>query len=141
MSLPLPTFTPDHIHPILVNFTAALVPASVASDILGRLLRKPSLHSAAWWMLLYAALISPLTGLAGLWWKKEAGPTLPHGLLLRHQYLGIALVLGLIVLALWRWRMYRNSLPPGVIYLAAGVMAVFALIFQGTLGGAMLFGS
>lgn len=141
MHLPLPTFSPDHIHPILVNFTAALVPASVGSDIFGRVLRKPSLHSAAWWMLLYATLISPLTGLAGLWWKREVGATLPPNLLLRHQWLGIGLAVALIVLALWRWRMYRNNVPPGAAYLVIGVLAVLALVYQGTLGGAMLFGS
>ena len=54
MSLPFPTFTPDHLHPILVNFTSALMPASIASDAAGRIFRKASLHSAAWWMLIYA---------------------------------------------------------------------------------------
>lgn len=48
------------LHPILVNFTAALVPASFVSDVLGRFLRRESLRSAAWWMLLYAAIITPL---------------------------------------------------------------------------------
>ena len=141
MLLPLPPFSPDHIHPILVNFTAALVPASVASDIFGRLLRKPSLHSAAWWMLLYATLISPLTALAGLWWKKQAGPTLPPEILLVHQYLGITLALALIVLALWRWRIFRNNVPPGPVYLLAGAFAVLALMYQGKFGGMLLFGS
>ena len=141
MSLPLPPFAPDHIHPILVNFTAALVPASVASDIFGRVLRKPSLHSAGWWMLLYATLITPLTALAGLWWKKEVGPSLPPGILLRHQYLGIAIALALIGLALWRWRIFRNNLPPSVAYLVAGAFAVLGLIYQGKLGGMLLFGS
>src|SRR5438045_2678361 len=31
------------LHPILVHFTAALVPASLVSDVLGRLLRRQSL--------------------------------------------------------------------------------------------------
>jgi len=59
MPLPFPDFTPDHLHPILVNFTSALVPASVASDSAGRIFRKPTLHSAAWWTLIYATAITP----------------------------------------------------------------------------------
>jgi uncharacterized membrane protein len=141
MSVPLFSFSPDHIHPILVDFTAALVPASVGSDIFGRVLRRPSLHSAAWWMLLYATFISPLTALAGLWWKKQAGPALPPDLLMRHQWLGIGLAVALIVLAIWRWRTYRENAAPGAAYLVVGVVAVLALIYQGALGGTMLFGS
>ena len=78
---PLPVFSPGSIHPILVNFTAALVPASVGSDIVGRMLRKASLHTAAWWMLVYAAAITPLTVFAGWWWKQKVGDTLPLELL------------------------------------------------------------
>jgi hypothetical protein len=32
------------VHPILVNFTAALIPVSVVSDILGRILAKETLR-------------------------------------------------------------------------------------------------
>jgi uncharacterized membrane protein len=137
----MPLLAPEHIHPILVNFTAALVPASVGSDILGRLTRRPSLRTAAWWMLLYGTAITPLTALAGLWWKKEAGPMLPPDLLLRHEWLGIGLAVLFLVLAVWRWRIYRKGGWPGIAYLLLGLVAVGALIEQGMLGGAMLFGS
>lgn len=45
------SFTPPPLHPILVNTTAALLPASVLSDVLGVMLRKKSLKSAGWWTL------------------------------------------------------------------------------------------
>jgi uncharacterized membrane protein len=139
--LPLPTFSPDHIHPILVNFTAALVPASVGSDIVGRVLRKPSLHAAAWWMLVYAAAITPLTALSGLWWKQKQVDTLPAQQLLRHEQIGFALVGALIVLAAWRYAAYRKSLAPGLAYVLLGLVVIFALMVQGALGGDMVFGS
>jgi uncharacterized membrane protein len=138
--LPLPAFSPDHIHPILENFTAALVPASVGSDIIGRVLRKSSLHAAAWWMLVYAAAITPLTALSGLWWKQKQGDALPAQQVLRHEQIGFALVGGLIVLAAWRYAAYRKSAPPGVAYLLLGLVMVFALVVQGALGGDMVFG-
>jgi uncharacterized membrane protein len=137
--LPPPSFSPDHLHPILVNFTAALVPASVGSDLLGRLLRKPSLHQAAWWMLIYAAAITPLTGLAGFWWKKQLGDALPPEIVLRHQWLGIGLAVSLLPLLAWRWRISRNHSEPGGAYLSVALALVAALVVQGSLGGLLLF--
>lgn len=139
--LPMPSFSLDHLHPILVNFTAALLPASVGSDVLGRITRRPSLHDAAWWMLLFAACITPLTALSGLWWKRSVGSGLPPDLLLTHQWLGISAALLFIVLAVWRWRIYKRKAAPGAAYFFCGLLLVVALVYQGTLGGQMLFGS
>jgi uncharacterized membrane protein len=59
------------LHPILVNFTAALVPASVMSDLLGRVLGRPTLSATGWWTMFYAAAITPFTALAGWWWLRS----------------------------------------------------------------------
>ena len=60
------------LHPILVNFTAALIPVSVASDIIGRFLKNESLRSTAWWTLFYATLITPFTAITGwLFWMGD----------------------------------------------------------------------
>jgi len=138
--LPLPKFSPEHIHPILVNFTAALIPASVGSDLAGRLLRKASLHTAAWWMLIYAAAITPLTALAGWWWKQRVGNTLSPQPVLRHERLGFGLVFAFLALAIWRYDAHRKQEAPGMAYLLFGGVLVVLLMMQGTLGGAMLFG-
>jgi uncharacterized membrane protein len=50
-------------HPILVNFTVALVPVSVAGDAAARLRRDESMRHAAWWTLLCSAAITPVTAL------------------------------------------------------------------------------
>jgi uncharacterized membrane protein len=140
MSLPFPQFTPDHIHPMLINFTSALVPASVASDIAGRALSKPALNSAAWWMLVYAAAITPLTGLSGWWWKQKLGNTLPRDLITEHLWLGVGLAVAFIVMLLWRRSSYRNNQAPGWLYFAFAAVVIVALMVQGALGGAMVFG-
>jgi uncharacterized membrane protein len=137
--LPLPRFSPEHVHPILVNFTAALVPASVGSDVAGRLLRKASLHSAACWMLVYAAAITPLTAFAGWWWKQRVGETLSPQLILRHERLGFGLVFAFLALAMRRYAAHRRQEAPGMAYLLFGGVAVVLLVMQGTLGGALLF--
>ena len=138
--LPLPRFSPEHVHPVLVNFTAALIPASVGSDLTGRLLRKAPLHTAAWWMLVYAAAITPLTALAGWWWKQRVGDTLSPELILRHERLGFGLVFAFLALAIWRYAAHRKHEAPGTAYLLFGAVLVVLLVMQGTLGGTMLFG-
>jgi len=45
-----------------------------------------------------------------------------------------------IVLAVWRWRIHKRDIPPGIAYLACALVAVLALVYQGSLGGKMLFG-
>ena len=135
-----PPRSPQELHPILVNFTAALLPLALFSDLLGLWLKRSSLHSAAAWMVLYAAIITPLTGAAGWWWKIQSAGTLPPELITVHQWLGTSLALVFIVLALWRWRLYRQNAVPTLAYLAFAVVAVLALVYQGSLGGAMVFG-
>jgi len=140
----LPGFNPPHspqeLHPILVNFTAALLPLALLSDLLGRLFKRASLHSAAAWMVLYAAIITPLTGLAGWWWKSQTAGALPSNLITVHQWLGTSLVVIFAGLAAWRWRIRKRDGVPTIGYLVFTSIVVLALIYQGSLGGTMVFG-
>lgn len=128
------------LHPILVNFTAALVPASFVSDVLGRFLRRASLTASAWWMLLYATLITPFTAATGLYWMRSMD-VLQHGPMSIHKWLGIGMVFMLIVLTNWRWRFHRRATSPGWPYLIVAAVIVGALTIQGHLGGSMTFAS
>lgn len=128
------------LHPILVNFTAALVPASLLSDVLGRVLKRESLRSAAWWMLLYAAAITPLTVAAGWYWLDDMGG-MDHREMDVHKWLGSALAVVFILLAAWRGRIHARGDAPGALYLAATGLVVAALTLQGHLGGMMSFGT
>ena len=132
--------SPQEIHPILVNFTAALLPLAFLSDLLGLWWKRASLHNAASWMVLYAAVITPLTGAAGWWWKAKSAGALPAGVITVHQWLGTSLAALFIVLAVWRWRSYKQGAPPGVGYLIVTAITVLALVYQGSLGGLMVFG-
>lgn len=127
------------LHPILVNFTAALLPAAFLSDLLGKLLGKKSLTSAGWWMLLYGAVVTPLTALAGWLWLKDMGD-MQRGEMLVHQWLGTSLALLFIPLTLWRWRLFRTDQTPGPLYLTVAGVVVAVLTLQGHLGGMMSFG-
>lgn len=140
MSLPLPTFSLENIHPILVNFTAALVPASVFSDLLGRLLHRASLRHAACWTLLYAALLTPVTALSGWFWKRSIEAALSAELIAVHQWLGIWLACAFPVLVIWRWRFHKGGESPGLAYFVTAVLTLLALMYQGHIGGSMAFG-
>lgn len=91
-------------------------------------------------MTVYAAVITPLTAAAGWWWKRSVGPELPPNLILVHQWLGTTAVVLFIVLAVWRWRFYKRGVAPSAGYLAFALLVVIALVYQGSLGGAMVFG-
>lgn len=140
MGLPLPPFGWEHLHPIMVNFTAALIPASVFSDLSGRLLRRESLRHAAWWTLLYAALVTPFTALSGWFWKRSVEAALSPELIAVHQWLGIWLACAFPVLVVWRWRFHKRGESPGVAYLVTAVTTLLALMYQGHVGGGMAFG-
>lgn len=127
------------VHPILVNFTAALVPAAFISDVLGRLLRRPSLNTAAWWMLLYAAIITPLTVIAGWVWLRQIGSVDLREMTI-HKWLGTGLAIVFFLIVWWRWRYYRREQPPGWSYLLCLGLVVAALTVQGHLGGLVTFG-
>lgn len=128
------------LHPILVNFTAALVPASVASDWASRWLKRDSLQSAAWWMMLYAAAITPFTVAAGWWWRiADDHPV--NGPMWWHQWIGTSMALVVAALGLWRWKLQRSGRGPGLPYLLTGTLFLGALVVQADIGGRMSFGT
>ncbi|MEO6971606.1 MAG: DUF2231 domain-containing protein [Chthoniobacterales bacterium] len=125
------------LHPILVNFTAALVPVSVVSDAVARFLKNESLRHAAWWTLLYATVVTPLTAITGwlFWMSDDNGVT---GMTI-HKWLGTGLTVFLLGLFVWRLRLHRQNRWATVSYLIAGVVIVAALVYQGHLGGMQVF--
>ena len=132
------------LHPIFVNFTAALVPISVMCDVLARLLgsRKPlrdSLRAAAWWTLLFGTIITPLTAIAGWMWLYEMGGMDMTDMTV-HKWLGTSLAFLFIGLLAWRWRAHRRNEAPGIFYLVVASLVVGVLTLQGHLGGTMSFG-
>ena len=129
--------TATKLHPILVDFTAALVPVSVASDMAARFLKSESLRQTAWWTLFYAAVITPATALAGwLFWAADdngvSGMTI-------HKWLGTGLALLLFGLFGWRLKLYWQQRWATTSYLIVGVIFIAGLAYQGYLGGAQVF--
>ena len=135
-------FSWNHIHPVLVHFSTALVPASLASDALGKYFGRGSLTAAAWWMMLYGAIATPFTVFAGWLWAAgfpaAAAEHVP-GLQI-HKWLGLFLALAFGSIAIWRGKILNSNDDPGITYIFIGTLVVGALMFQGFLGGQMTIG-
>lgn len=125
------------LHPILVNFTAALVPVSVGADMLARARKDESLRQTAEWTLLFAAVLTPLTAITGwLFWMHDDNGVAGMAV---HKWLGTGLAALLIGLFAWRLKLQRRGQWASLAYLAAGVLFIGALVVQGHLGGAQVF--
>lgn len=125
------------IHPILVNFTAALIPVSVGSDILGKVCGKPTLRDTGWWTMCFAACITPFTAFAGwlFWMKDDVGVTN----MTIHKWLGTIAAVLLIGFVLWRWWFFKSDSWPSLLYLLVGLAIVGVVVYQGHLGGEQSF--
>jgi len=130
--------TETKLHPVLVNFTAALVPVSVASDFAGRLARNASLRHTGWWTLFFAVVITPLTAITGwlFWMPDDNGVT---GMTI-HKWLGTGIAVLLFGLFAWRWHFQKKQQWPSWAYLILGAIFIAALAYQGHLGGEQVFG-
>lgn len=145
-------------HPILVNLTAGLIPAAVGFDLAGRLAKRESLASAGFWMMMLAAVVTPLTALSGWLWMDDMGSA--GDAITFHKWLGTALAAIVVLLAAWRWAVRRRHVGveltltpndtfrrapvgrggPGAAYLSVAVLFVLALAVQGHIGGMLSFG-
>jgi len=132
----------NHVHPVLVHFTTALLPVSLASDVAGKLTDRYSLTPAAWWMLFYGAIATPLTAIAGWMWASDIGTagSAFGSLLTTHRWLGLGLFVAMTALAVWRGRTFGRSEKPGAPYLAFALLVCLLLFYQGFTGGKMTLG-
>lgn len=127
------------LHPILVNFTAALIPVSVFTDLMMKVRPRESLRSVGWWTLLYAACLTPITALTGWYWLRQM-PGMDDQMMTVHKWLGSATAIFLLFVLWCRWTFFRVNRPTNWPYIFVGLILVFAVVIQGHIGGRMSFG-
>jgi uncharacterized membrane protein len=135
-------FSWNHIHPVLVHFSSALIPVSLLSDVLGKYLDRSSLTAAAWWMIVYGAIATPMTAFAGWMWASELPQSASQRLtgLTIHRWLGISLAIAFALITIWRRKIFAVREKPSEIYLISVFLVVGTLMYQGFLGGQMTIG-
>lgn len=129
------------LHPAIVHLPIALVVFSVVADLIGSWTRSASLRAAGFWALAAAAPAAIAAVAAGYYDMNRATLSAElDGVIHLHVRTGWALMIALVLLALWRWRI---GLEPkgwkGGVYTVAAIGMLGLVAFQGWYGGEMVF--
>ena len=123
-------------HPALVHFPIALFMFSFFLDALGAITQKKSLHTAAQYNLVAAALSSLATMSTGLlaWWFKLRGAPFEGDLRLHILF---AVTTSMLLFTLWavRTKQKAEERPFTTAYLILAVVALITVAVTGHLGG------
>lgn len=130
-----------NVHPLFTHFPIALLLAAVAFYVLGALFRKENLFIAGKWTLWFGALSTAAT----VWTGLQAAETVAHDeeihqIMMRHEYLGIAILILSIVWSLWVAISKANIPAHGRIVFMGGLIILSGMILQeADFGGRMVF--
>jgi uncharacterized membrane protein len=127
------------LHPALVHFPIALIAFSFLLEVLARLFNKEALRGAAFWCLLGALVGGAATAASGYFdYSRDAlGETARY--VQFHMYIGWVLVVSVIALTVWRWRISTRSNQTSISYLIAALLVVGLTLFQSWYGGEMVY--
>jgi uncharacterized membrane protein len=125
------------IHPILVHFPVSLVTVALGADVIGQLRPCAETRTLGFWCLVVAVLGAAgavAAGFIDMYRGDLAEAT--HRFVHLHRDIGLSLLAALALLAVWRWLIWRSTVPAdrvGWPYLLSA-MALFTLVvFQGEL--------
>ena len=127
------------LHPLLVHFTAALLPMSFVMELTGRIFNRDSLRAAAWWMLLTGTIVTPFTVLFGWLWLNDMDIDIERQMFI-HQWLGTVLAGVYVALTGWRGMLLVKGRKVPVVYLVVLGLMTLALFVQGHIGAQISFG-
>jgi uncharacterized membrane protein len=127
-------------HPATVHFPIALLALSVFADWVGHIRSNDSLTATGWWALLTAAMGAILAVITGLIdrTRPSIGASI-YGVVNRHMYVGIAVLILISALTLWRWRTFASKNRPGWAYLVVSAAVLGLTLYQGWLGGELVY--
>ena len=123
------------LHPIIIHFPIAFFPAALFTAIVGR--RRPAFAAPVQFLVVAGGVIAPIAMVLG-WLAGGLTLTDTDPLLRVHRWLGTAIGLSGLALAIWAWKRPAQDRRPGMIVALAGITA--ALIVQGWFGGALVHG-
>lgn len=133
------------LHPVVDHFTVALILVGVVIDLVASLVpNRLWLRSMAVTLMVLGAVAAASSNLTGGWeaervWKHMTGPA--KDVLKRHAELGDILPWAFGGLAVWRLgiQFFGFMSSTRVLYLLAAVVAAGAILYQGDLGGDLVY--
>lgn len=123
------------LHPIVIHFPLAFFPAALFTAVVGR--KRPAYAKPVQFLVVAGGLIAPVAMVLG-WLTGGLTLTDTDPLLRAHRWLGTAIGLSGIALAVWAWKRPEDDRRPGMIAALAGITA--AIVLQGWFGGALVHG-
>lgn len=121
------------LHPVIVHFPIAFFPAALFTAIVGR--RRSAFAAPVQFLVVAGGIIAPIAAILG-WF--DAMTADPGPLLTVHRWLGTAIGILAIPLAIWAWRKPAQDRGTGMIVALSAITA--AIIVQGWYGGALVHG-
>jgi uncharacterized membrane protein len=123
------------LHPVIVHFPIAFLTAGLVTAIVGR--RRPAFAKPVQFLVVAGGFLAPVAVVLG--WLDGGIALVDTDPLLRvHRWLGTAIGVAALALALWALRRPEHDRSPGMIVGLAIVTA--AIVIQGWYGGAMVHG-
>ncbi len=123
------------LHPIIVHFPLAFFPAALVTAVVGR--RRPAFGKPVQFLVVAGGIIAPIAAILG-WFDGGMTMTDTDWLLHIHRWLGTAIGIGGLALAVWAVRKPEKYHDAGMIIGLAVITA--AIVVQGWFGGAMVHG-
>jgi uncharacterized membrane protein len=123
------------LHPIIIHFPLAFFPAALFTAVVGR--KRPAYAKPVQFLVVAGGLIAPVAMVLG-WLTGGLTLTDTDPLLRAHRWLGTAIGLSGLALAVWAWKRPEDDRRPGMIAALAGITA--AIVLQGWFGGALVHG-
>lgn len=124
------------LHPIIVHFPIAFVPAALFTAVVGR--RRPAFVAPIRFLVITGGIVAPIAALLG-WLDAGFDPATDDWLLQVHRWLGTGIGVGGLVLAWWSLR--NPEANNGRKMIAALTVVTVAIAVQGWFGGAMVHGA
>ena len=121
------------LHPLIVHFPIAFFPAALFTAVVGR--KRPAFAAPVQFLVVAGGILAPLAAVAG--WLDAIGAD-PDPILTYHRWLGTAVGMGGLALAVWAWRRPWEDRGAGMIVALAAI--TIAIVIQGWFGATLVHG-
>jgi uncharacterized membrane protein len=131
----------QNVHPLIVHFPIALLPAAVLLYVLAWLARKESWAWTGLWLLglgtlgAAAAVASGLYGAEGV----MVAPAVREHLLMNHERIMLGVLALSVILSVWAWLARPMPLKGGVVFLLLLAVLLAGLTVGADFGGRMVY--